>query len=113
MAQAGNDIVVDHVLSEQWRLLDCLTVLAGIDVILVGVHCATEEITRREHARRDRVPGQAAAQLAQVHVHGTYDLECDTTTASSQDCALQITQFLLQRPTGLSAFDRLRTILLT
>jgi chloramphenicol 3-O phosphotransferase len=27
MAQAGNDIVAGHVLSEQWRLLDCLAVL--------------------------------------------------------------------------------------
>ena len=36
MAQAGNDIVADHVLSEQWRLLDCLTVLAGLDVDRAG-----------------------------------------------------------------------------
>jgi len=25
MSEVGNDIVVDHVLSEPWRLLDCLT----------------------------------------------------------------------------------------
>jgi chloramphenicol 3-O-phosphotransferase len=36
MAQAGNDLVVDYVLSEPWRLLDCLDVLADLDVVLVG-----------------------------------------------------------------------------
>jgi chloramphenicol 3-O phosphotransferase len=70
MAHAGNDIIVDHVLSEQWRLLDCLTVLTGLDVVFVGLHCAAEELTRRERVRGDRVPGQAAAQLAHVHAHG-------------------------------------------
>jgi chloramphenicol 3-O phosphotransferase len=39
MAQAGNDLVVDYILSEQWRLLDCLTVLSGLDIIFVGVRC--------------------------------------------------------------------------
>ena len=33
MAWAGNDIVVDHVLSEPWRVTDCLAVLEGIDVV--------------------------------------------------------------------------------
>jgi chloramphenicol 3-O phosphotransferase len=112
MAQAGNDIVVDHVLSEQWRLLDCLTVLAGMDVVFVAVHCSVEELSRREAARGDRVPGQAAAQLAQVHAHGSYDVECDTTSASPDECALQIRKFLERRPTGPTAFDRLRATLL-
>ncbi|MFE0101846.1 AAA family ATPase [Streptomyces sp. NPDC059009] len=39
MAEVGNDIVVDHVLSEPWRLLDCLAVLPPEDVVFVGVHC--------------------------------------------------------------------------
>jgi hypothetical protein len=29
MAAAGNNVVMDHVLSERWRLLDCLTVSPG------------------------------------------------------------------------------------
>ncbi|MEV0313052.1 chloramphenicol phosphotransferase CPT family protein [Nonomuraea fuscirosea] len=108
MAQAGNDLVVDYVLSEQWRLLDCLTVLNGLDVVFIGVHCSEQELTRRERARGDRQPGQAAAQLRQVHSYGTYDIECDTTTNSPRDCAFTIKQSLAQLPTPL-AFDRLRT----
>jgi chloramphenicol 3-O phosphotransferase len=113
MAHAGNDIIVDHVLSEQWRLLDCLTVLDGLHVTFIGVHCDPAELARRERARGDRVPGQAAAQLAQVHAHRIYDLECETTTASPDQCALQIEQFLSQHTDGPTAFDRLRSALLT
>ncbi|PRX69148.1 chloramphenicol 3-O phosphotransferase [Nonomuraea fuscirosea] len=108
MAQAGNDLVVDYVLSEQWRLLDCLTVLNGLDVVFIGVHCSEQELTRRERARGDRQPGQAATQLRQVHSYGTYDIECDTTTNSPRDCAWTIKQSLAQLPTP-RAFDRLRT----
>ncbi len=111
MAEAGNDVVVDHVLSEQWRLIDCLRVLDGYEVVFVGVRCSPGELARRERARGDRDPGHAAAQLAQVHAHGRYDLECDTTTTSSLDCALRIREFLAtdQRP---AAFDQLRSMLL-
>ncbi|HET6192570.1 MAG TPA: AAA family ATPase [Trebonia sp.] len=110
MAQAGNDIVVDYVLSERWRLLDCLTVLDGLDVVFVGVRCSEQELARREEARGDRQPGQAAAQFRQVHSYGRYDIECDTTTATPRDCALTIKQSLDQLPEP-RAFERLRSAL--
>jgi chloramphenicol 3-O phosphotransferase len=108
MAHAGNDLVVDYVLSEQWRMLDCLAVLAGLDVVFVGVRCSVPELLRRESARGDRQAGQAAAQLRQVHSYGSYDIECDTTTASPRDCALSIKESLIRLPVP-RAFDRLRS----
>jgi chloramphenicol 3-O phosphotransferase len=112
MAQAGNDVIADHVLSEPWRLLDCLTVLAGYRVVFVGVHCSPAELDRRERARADRQAGQARAQQRHVHAHGLYDIECDTTSASARDCAIQIKDYLDrgQQPT---AFDQLSSRLLT
>lgn len=107
MAAAGNDVVVDLVLSEPWRLLDCLTVFTGHRVVFVGLHCSAAELDRRESARGDRTAGQAAAQLAAVHAHGRYDLEFDTETTNPTECARQI-RVLLARPAGLTAFDRLR-----
>ncbi|MEU8578902.1 chloramphenicol phosphotransferase CPT family protein [Streptomyces asoensis] len=112
MADAGNDLVVDHVLSEPWRLLDCLAVLRPEDVLFVGVHCPREELNRRESARGDRPPGLAAHQYDLVHRHGDYDLECDTSTASPRECAQQIKEFLLRRPSP-TAFSRLRRRYLT
>ncbi|MFF4341230.1 chloramphenicol phosphotransferase CPT family protein [Kitasatospora sp. NPDC001540] len=107
MAAAGNDLVVDHVLSEPWRLLDCLAVLRPEDVLFVGVHCPVDELTRRELARGDRPPGLAAHQYDLVHRHGDYDLECDTGTATPRECAQRIKDFLPHRPTP-TAFTRLR-----
>lgn len=109
MAHAGNDVVVDHVLSEPWRLTDCLAVMNGLDVVFVGVHCELDELRRREIARGDREIGQGEAQLAQVHSHGLYDLEFDTATISPRECALRIKDFLAQ-PAGVRAFDRLRDL---
>ncbi|MFJ1756101.1 chloramphenicol phosphotransferase CPT family protein [Kitasatospora sp. NPDC088134] len=111
MAGVGNDIVVDHVLSEPWRLLDCLTVLRPEDVLFVGVHCSPDELARREAARGDRPPGLAAHQYGLVHRHGDYDLECDTSTTSPLECAHRIKEFLPHRPTP-TAFTRLRRRLL-
>jgi chloramphenicol 3-O phosphotransferase len=111
MAEAGNDVVVDHVLSEDWRLIDCLRVLDSYEVLFVAVRCSPRELARRERVRGDREPGQAATQQERVHAHGIYDLECDTTATSPVECALRIKEFLLgpQRPI---AFDRLRSALL-
>jgi chloramphenicol 3-O phosphotransferase len=108
MARAGNDVVVDHVLSERWRLLDCLQVMDGLDVIFVGVYCAPAELARREQARGDRDPGTAAAQQERVHAHGDYDLRCDTTSTSARDCALAIRNFAARGPAP-RAFGRLRS----
>jgi chloramphenicol 3-O phosphotransferase len=107
MATGGNNIVVDHVLSEEWRLLDCLALFAPQDVVLVGVHCPLPELERRERKRGDRPPGLAARQITQVHAHGLYDMECDTSTASPLDCARRIRDFLPQRPRP-TAFERLK-----
>ncbi|GAB2449654.1 chloramphenicol phosphotransferase CPT family protein [Streptomyces incanus] len=107
MAGVDNDIVVDHVLSEPWRLLDCLTVLPPEDVLFVGVHCPPDELTRREPARGGRPPGLAAHRYDPFHAHGDYDLVCGTGTASPRECAQRVKEFLARRP-GPTAFTRLR-----
>ncbi|MEV7288436.1 AAA family ATPase [Streptomyces sp. NPDC093252] len=107
MAAAGNHIVMDHVLSADWRLEDCLALFSPRDVVLVGVHCPLPELERRERLRGDRPPGLAARQLAQVHAHGVYDIECDTGTTDPAACARLIRDFLDDRPTP-TAFERLR-----
>jgi chloramphenicol 3-O phosphotransferase len=107
MAWAGNDLVVDHLFSEPWRLQDCLEVLEGLDVVLVGVRCPLGELQRREQERGDRTPGMAAIQFPIVHQHGFYDFEVDTSTSSPRECALAIKEFLERAPER-RAFDVLR-----
>ncbi|MFI5808860.1 chloramphenicol phosphotransferase CPT family protein [Streptomyces sp. NPDC051561] len=111
MAEVGNDVIVDHVLSEPWRLIDCLTVLPPEDVLFVGVRCSLDELVRREEERGDRPLGLAALQYDLVHEHGDYDVECDTSSADPRTCAELIKKFLPCRPTP-TAFTRLRARLL-
>lgn len=107
MAAAGNNVVMDHILSAAWRLKDCLSLFVPQDVVLVGVHCPPDELERRERERGDRPPGLAARQLKQVHAHGVYDIECDTSVSDALECARRIMDFLRARPTP-TAFQRLR-----
>jgi len=110
MAAAGNNVVADYVLSEEWRLVDCLRVLAGYQVVFVGVRCADAELARRELARGDREAGQGAAQQRRVHAHGRYDVECDTTAASPRQCAELIAGYLASGAVPV-AFEQLRSLL--
>ncbi|OEV14122.1 chloramphenicol phosphotransferase CPT family protein [Streptomyces nanshensis] len=111
MAEVGNGVVVDHVLSEDWRLLDCLAVLPTEDVVFVGVRCPPRELVRRELARGDRPSGLAMRQYDVVHRHGghdlVYDVECDTSAAGPRECAELIKEFLPRR-LAPTAFSRLR-----
>jgi chloramphenicol 3-O phosphotransferase len=107
MAAAGNTVVVDHVLSEPWRLRDCLALFPAAEVVLVGVHCPLPELERRERARADRPPGLAARQIGPVHAHSLYDIEVDSSTTTPQDCAERIKAFLPGRPKP-TAFEQLK-----
>ncbi|KDR60167.1 MULTISPECIES: chloramphenicol phosphotransferase CPT family protein [Streptomyces] len=108
MAAAGNDLVVDHVLSEPWRLRDCLDLFVPEDVVLVGVHCPLPELERRERLRGDRPAGLAARQFSRVHAHGDYDVVVDSGDRSPQECAREIAAFLRRTSAGPTAFTRMR-----
>lgn len=64
--------------------------LAGLDILWVGVHCDPEIAAAREIARGNRVTGMAASQAKLVHEGVTYDVEVNTGTAESLDCARAI-----------------------
>jgi chloramphenicol 3-O phosphotransferase len=110
MAFAGNDVVMDYVFSEPWRLRDCLTVMRDIRVILVAVRCDLDELERREQSRGDRELGSARAQADVVHAHGDYDIEVRSDRMDPRRCASLIAAELplLGEET---AFDRLRQML--
>ncbi|MET8882058.1 chloramphenicol phosphotransferase CPT [Streptomyces rubiginosohelvolus] len=90
-ARAGAKVIIDDVFlgspasQEPWR-----KALTDLNVLWVGVRCASEVAEAREIARGDRPKGMAAAQAEKVHEGVSYDLEVDTTYMESLACARTI-----------------------
>jgi chloramphenicol 3-O phosphotransferase len=93
----GLKALVDDVFTEPDSRSDWAEVLAGRDVLLVGVHCGLAELQRREAARGDRGIGQALWQHERVHALGPYDLEVHTTATPTEACAQAILAALATR----------------
>lgn len=95
MARAGAHIVVDDVFlggaASQRRWLEALS---DVPTLWVGVRCAAAVAVSREAARGDRIAGMAALQAELVHDGVHYDLEVDTTSTTSADCARTVAAHL-------------------
>ena len=106
LASEGNSLIVDYVFEQQSDLRMCVNRLADFSVHFVGVHCSLEELQRREK-QRDRRQGLAEEQFGNVHAHGVYDVEVNTTSTSTKECAFVIKRAFEQ--TQPTAFKELRT----
>jgi chloramphenicol 3-O phosphotransferase len=111
MARAGAHLVVDDVFlgdrvagmatkqadvvheggASQRRWLDAL---GDVPTLWVGVRCDAAVAEDREAVRGDRVAGMATKQADVVHEGVAYDLEVDTTSTESMDCARAIAAHL-------------------
>jgi chloramphenicol 3-O phosphotransferase len=91
MVRAGARVIVDEVfLGGVKSQLRWQTALQGLEVLWVAVRCDLEIANARELTRGNRVQGMAEKQAKMVHKGVHYDLEVDTTTCSSLECAENI-----------------------
>lgn len=97
LARAGNSVVVADVVTEP-LLIDYCTALAGLNVYLVLVDCALEELERRERSHRNRAPGGARMQYPAVRAPGRFDLTIDSGANDAEACARQVLDFVAQHP---------------
>ena len=74
-AEAGNDLIVEHILEDEGWCETLIELLKPFNVYFIGVHCSLEELTRREVARGDRLLGSAARDFHSVHIGRCYDIE--------------------------------------
>lgn len=108
-AEAGNNLIVEHIVETEAWMRRLLALLGPYDVFFVGVHCPLEELERREAARGDRPIGDARRDFHTAHAHATYDLELDATQPPQANAERLITAWASRsRP---SAFDRLTATL--
>ncbi|WP_026783405.1 chloramphenicol phosphotransferase CPT family protein [Pleomorphomonas koreensis] len=77
-ADAGNNLILEHILDTSGWLDTLRRLLADHDVLFVGVHCPLEVLLAREVARGDRPPGSARQDYETIHLGKTYDLDIDT-----------------------------------
>lgn len=103
LADAGNDLVVEHVVEHRTWLEDCVSLLASHDVFYVGVHCGLAELERREVARGDRIPGEGRSHLEDgIHAWSAYDFEIDTSAHDTATCVrLVLEAFAVRQKPGV------------
>lgn len=107
-AAAGNDLVVEHVIEfPAWRA-ELASLLRGLDVFLVGVHCDLDELDRRERERGDRRIGEGREHVEHdgIHTFGPYDLDVDTTGRDPDETAAEvIAAWRVRTPPGVLAAE--------
>ncbi|MDA7966906.1 AAA family ATPase [Ruegeria sp.] len=77
-ADAGNDLIIEHILdTEGWpeKLHD---LLRQHDVLFVAVHCSIPLLRERERQRGDRSVGRAEKDQSTIHAGRVYDLELNS-----------------------------------
>jgi chloramphenicol 3-O phosphotransferase len=78
-ADAGNDLILEHILDTEGWLETLDGLLRHHDVFFVAVHCPLEVLIEREQARGDRPAGSAKRDYETVHVGKIYDIELNST----------------------------------
>ncbi len=78
-AEAGNDLILEHILDTEGWLETLRRLFARHDVLFVAIHCPLDLLVAREKARGDRPAGSARQDFETIHIGKTYDLELDST----------------------------------
>jgi chloramphenicol 3-O phosphotransferase len=89
-ADAGNNLILEHILDREEWLAMLISRFAKHDVFFVGVHCPLEILIEREAVRGDRPLGSAKQDYETIHLDKIYDLELDSTN----DPKINVTKLL-------------------
>ena len=78
-ADAGNNLIIEHILDKDEWLQHLKEILRGHNVLFIGIHCHPDILKEREIARGDRPLGSALKDFHHIHLDKIYDLELDST----------------------------------
>jgi len=79
-AEAGNNLIVEHILDTTGWHEELTGLLEPFDLFFSGVHAALPDLVRREAARGDRPDGSAEHDFHNLHQGFSYDLEVSSCT---------------------------------
>ncbi|MEL6520440.1 MAG: AAA family ATPase [Pseudomonadota bacterium] len=74
-ADAGNNLILEHILDKDGWLETLKGLFAQHDVLFVAVHCPLDLLIARETKRGDRPVGSAQQDFETIHRGRRYDLE--------------------------------------
>jgi chloramphenicol 3-O phosphotransferase len=86
-AGAGLDQVIDDVWLVPGQPAGLHDALPAANILWVGVYCPLVIAEQRERDRGDRIVGTVRGQHALVHTFRKYDVDVDTSVATSRECA--------------------------
>ena len=104
LAEAGNNLIVEHIIETQAWMQRLVHLLAGLDVFFVGVHCPLPELERREKARGDRRIGEAKTDFETIHELAEYDFEVSGTVPNDENVSSVIAAWKSRK--SPSSFER-------
>ena len=78
-ADAGNDLIVEHILDTPGWHAELQALLASHNVMFIGLMAPLATLEARETARGDRPAGSAAQDFTHVHNGLSYDISLDST----------------------------------
>jgi chloramphenicol 3-O phosphotransferase len=84
-AEAGNNLIVEHILDTPGWHAQLATLLAPFDLFFVGVHAALPDLVRREAARGDRQIGSAEHDFNTLHRDFHYDFEVSSSDRTVEE----------------------------
>ena len=96
-ADAGNNLILEHILDRGEWLEMLINRFAKHDVFFVGVHCPLELLIEREAERGDRPLGSAKQDFETIHLGKLYDLELDSTKRPETNVAKLLEAWRLDR----------------
>jgi chloramphenicol 3-O phosphotransferase len=103
LAEAGNNLIVEHILeTEAWRER-LRELLAPYDVFYVGLFCPLSELERRAHARSAGKVDESRQDFLLTPQFGPYDLELDTTLPAEQNAQTLIAAWQERKKDSLAA----------
>ncbi|MFV1439983.1 MULTISPECIES: chloramphenicol phosphotransferase CPT family protein [unclassified Phaeobacter] len=103
-ADAGNDLIIEHILDTPGWHSQLQDLLAGHQMLFVGLRPSLAALHQREQRRGDRPRGSAVQDAAHVHAGMRYDLDCDGTRDTEQLARDILTR--INQPLPASGFFR-------
>jgi chloramphenicol 3-O phosphotransferase len=105
LAEAGNNLIVEHIVETEAWMTRLVGLLARFDVFFVSLRCSLPELERREMERRDRRIGEALNDFRSIPEFAAYDLELNSTESIESRVEELVSAWMARRrPT---AFERM------